>query len=95
MLKSELVRRIAAQNPHLYQSDLENVVNAILEEIAGSLLRRDRVEIRGFGVFSVRNRLARIGRNPRSGACVAVTQKFTPFFRAGKEMHQRLNRAET
>jgi len=95
MIKSELVGRIATQNPHLYQRDLEKVVNTILDEIAASLSRRDRVEIRGFGVFSVRNRHARTGRNPRSGASVVITQKFTPFFKAGKGMHQRLNRPET
>src|ERR1700730_17759045 len=92
MIKSELVGRVAAQNRHLYQRDVEKVVDAILDEIAASLSRRGRVEIRGFGVFSVRDRPARAGRNPRSGASVAVDQKFAPFFKAGKEMHQRLNR---
>jgi integration host factor subunit beta len=80
---------------HLYQRDLENAVNAILGEIVASLSRRDRVEIRGFGVFSVRNRPPRTGRNPRSGAAVVVTQKFMPFFRTGRQMHRRLNRPET
>ncbi len=91
MIKSELVERLAAQNIHLYQRDVEKVVNAILDEIAASLSRKDRVEIRGFGVFSVRNRPARAGRNPRSGASIAVDQKIVPFFKAGKEMHKRLN----
>jgi integration host factor subunit beta len=95
MIKSELVRRIGMQKPHMYERDLENVVNTVLAKIATSLSRGVRVEIRGFGVFSVRNRRARTGRNPRSGASVVVSQKFFPFFRAGKEMHQRLNRAET
>jgi integration host factor subunit beta len=95
VMKSELVRRIGMQKPHMYERDLENVVNTVLGEIATSLSRGDRVEIRGFGVFSVRNRRARTGRNPRSGVSVVVSQKFFPFFRAGKEMHQRLNRPET
>jgi integration host factor subunit beta len=91
MLKSELVDRIAAQNPHLYRRDVEGLVNAIMGEIDEALCRGDRVEIRDFGVFSVRKRGARPGRNPRSGAVVAVEQKSVPFFRTGKEMHQRLN----
>jgi integration host factor subunit beta len=91
VIKSELVRRIGMQKPHMYERDLENVVNTVLGEIATSLSRGDRVEIRGFGVFSVENRRARTGRNPRSGVSVVVS----PFFRAGKEMHQRLNRPET
>jgi integration host factor subunit beta len=95
MIKSELVERVATQNPHLYRREIENVVNAILDEIAASLSRRERVELRGFGVFSVRNRPAHTGRDPRSGASVVVAQKLTPFFKAGKDMHLRLNRPET
>jgi len=95
VIKSELVERVAAQNPHLYRRDIENLVNAILGEIVTALSRGDRIEIRGFGVFSVRNRRARIGRNPRSGAVVPVDQKFMPFFKCGKEMRQRINRSET
>ena len=72
MIKSELVQRIAAQNPHLYQRDVENIVNAILGEIIAALSRGDRVELRGFGAFSVKHRPARTGRNPRTGAHVAV-----------------------
>jgi integration host factor subunit beta len=95
VIKSELVERVAAQNPHLYRRDIENLVGAILGEIVTALSRSDRVEIRGFGVFSVRSRRARTGRNPRSGAVVAVDQKSMPFFKCGKEMRQRLNRSET
>jgi integration host factor subunit beta len=95
VIKSELVERVSAQNPHLYTRDLEKVVNAILAAIVMALSRGDRVEIRGFGVFSVRHRRARAGRNPRSGAIVAVNQKSIPFFKSGKEMRQRLNRSET
>lgn len=91
MIKSELVHRISAANPHLYQRDVEVIVNAILEEVAGALARGDRVELRGFGAFSVKNRPARIGRNPRTGDKVAVAEKHVPFFKTGKEMRERLN----
>ena len=92
MIKSELVQRISAQNPHLYQRDVENIVNAILGEIIAAMARGDRVELRGFGAFSVKQRPARTGRNPRTGAHVAVDQKCVPFFKTGKEMRERLNR---
>jgi integration host factor subunit beta len=91
MLKSQLVDRIAEQNLHLYRRDLDNVVDAILDEIAAALARGARVEIRGFGAFSVKRRRARDSRNPRTGAHVAVDQKSVPFFKTGKEMHKRLN----
>src|ERR1700754_166647 len=94
MIKSELVQRIAAQNPHLYQRDVENIVNAILNEVVGALSRGDRVELRGFGAFSVKNRPARTGRNPRTGAHVAVDEKCVPFFKTGKEMRERLNKGD-
>ena len=94
MIKSELVQHIAAQNPHLYQRDVENIVNAILGEIIAAMARGDRVELRGFGAFSVKNRPARTGRNPRTGAHVAVDKKCVPFFKTGKEMRERLNRPE-
>ena len=93
MIKSELVRLIAAQNPQLYQRDVENIVNTILNAVTAALARRDRVELRGFGVFSAKNRPARTGRNPRTGAQVSVQQKHVPFFKAGKEMHELLNRS--
>jgi len=95
MIKSELVQRISTQNPHLYQRDVENIVNAILGEIVAALARGDRVELRGFGAFSVKHRPARTGRNPRTGAHVAVEQKSVPFFKTGKEMRERLNRTGT
>ncbi|WP_334176826.1 integration host factor subunit beta [Pseudoxanthobacter sp.] len=91
MIKSELVQLIADKNPHLYQRDVENIVNAILDEIVGALARGDRVELRGFGAFSVKNRPARLGRNPRTGEQVDVDEKFVPFFKTGKEMRLRLN----
>jgi integration host factor subunit beta len=92
MIKSELVQRISAANPHLYQRDVENIVNAILNEVTGALSRGDRVELRGFGAFSVKNRPARTGRNPRTGAHVSVAEKSVPFFKTGKEMRERLNK---
>ena len=92
MIKSELAQAIAAENPHLYQRDVEHIVNAILDAITGALAHGDRVELRGFGAFSVRNRPARIGRNPRTGARVQVSEKYVPFFKTGKEMRERLNR---
>ncbi len=91
MIKSELVQRIAERNPHLYQRDVENVINAILDEIAEAIARGDRVELRGFGAFSVKRRNARVGRNPRTGTHVEVQEKSVPFFKTGKELRERLN----
>jgi len=91
MIKSELVQKISDQNPHLYQRDVENIVNAILGEIIAAMARGDRVELRGYGAFSVKERPARTGRNPRTGAHVEVDQKCVPFFKTGKEMRERLN----
>jgi integration host factor subunit beta len=93
MLKSDLVRRIRDQNLHLYERDAENIVNAILGEIIQALARGDRVEIRNFGTFSVRNRRARIARNPQTGRGVAIEKKAWPYFKTGKEMRARLNRS--
>ena len=95
MIKSELVQKIAEANPHLYQRDVEHIVNAILDEITTALAKGDRVELRGFGAFSVKNRPARTGRNPRTGAHVPVDQKSVPFFKTGKEMRERLNRDDS
>jgi integration host factor subunit beta len=94
MIKSELVQRIATQNPHLYQRDLENIVNAILGTIVDAMARGDRVELRGFGAFSVKHRSARTGRNPRTGVLVSVDRKSVPYFKTGKEMRKRLNHTE-
>src|SRR5437763_16518246 len=92
MIKSELIRRISSQNPHLYERDIEKVVNEIFDEMVEALRRGDRVELRGFGVFSAKLRAARQGRNPRTGAAVAVAKRALPFFKTGKEMRARLNR---
>jgi integration host factor subunit beta len=94
VIKSELVQRIATRNPHLYQRDVENIVNAILDEITNALTRGDRVELRGFGAFSVKRRDPRTGRNPRTGEPVEVDGKSVPFFKTGKEMRERLNDGE-
>jgi integration host factor subunit beta len=91
MIKSELIQRIASRNGNLYQRDVERIVGTILDEITAALARGDRVELRGFGAFSVKKRDARTGRNPRTGAQVAVQEKSVPFFKTGKEMRERLN----
>jgi integration host factor subunit beta len=92
MIKSELIERISSQNPHLFARDIEKIVTAILGEIIEALSRGDRVELRGFGAFSVRRRGAREGRNPRTGVAVSVANKAIPHFKTGKGMHERLNR---
>ncbi len=91
MTKSELILRIAELSPHLYQRDVERIVTAIFDEISGALSRGDRVELRGFGAFSVRRRGPRIGRNPRTGEAVNVAEKCIPYFKTGKELRDRLN----
>lgn len=91
MIKSELIQMIADKNPHLYQRDVENIVNAILGEITEALANGDRVELRGFGAFSVKNRQPRLGRNPKTGEKVEVEEKWVPFFKTGKELRERLN----
>jgi integration host factor subunit beta len=93
MLKSDLVLRLKARYPHLYERDIEKVINAILGQIIGALAQGDREELRGFGAFSVKRRKARNGRNPRTGATVAVSAKAHPYFKTGKELRVRLNRS--
>lgn len=91
MIKSELIHRIAAANPHLYHRDVERILEVVLDEIIEALARGDRVELRGFGAFTVKYRAPRRGRNPRTGATVPVQEKFVPFFKTGKELRERLN----
>ena len=91
MTKSELIQRLAEQNPHLYLRDIEKIVETIFEEITAAMVRGDRVELRGFGAFSVKHRDARTGRNPRTGETVNVEAKRLPFFKTGKGLRKRLN----
>ena len=91
MIRSELIQKIAEENPHLFQRDVERIVNTVFEEIINAMARGDRVELRGFGAFSVKKRDARQGRNPRTGESVSVDEKHVPFFKTGKELRLRLN----
>ena len=92
MIKSELIQKIAASNPHLYHRDVERIVNVVFDEIVDALAQGDRVELRGFGAFTVKHRAARQGRNPRTGTPVPVAEKFVPFFKTGKELKELINR---
>jgi integration host factor subunit beta len=94
MIKSELVQKIADRNPHLYHRDVERIVNRILDEIIAAMHTGARVELRGFGAFSVKSRDGRLGRNPRTGEAVAVTPKKVPFFKTGKELRLRMNKKD-
>ena len=91
MIKSELIQQIAVDNPHLIQRDVERLVSTVFNEITEALARGDRVELRGFGTFSVKHRDARNGRNPRTGDQVAVPAKCVPFFKVGKGLHDKMN----
>ncbi|MEZ5648751.1 MAG: integration host factor subunit beta [Alphaproteobacteria bacterium] len=91
MTKSELIMRIAEANPHLYHRDVERIVSTIFDEMSEALSRGERVELRGFGAFSVKRRDPRIGRNPRTGTTVQVSEKHIPFFKTGKQLRDRLN----
>ncbi len=94
VIRSELIQIIADENPHLYQRDVERIVNTVFDEIVEAMARGDRVELRGFGAFSVKSRDTRIGRNPRTGDAVAVEAKAVPFFKTGKLLRDRLNGQE-
>jgi len=91
MIRNELIQKLADENPHLFQRDVERIVNTIFDEITETMARGDRVELRGFGAFSVKKRDSRIGRNPRTGASVSVAEKYVPFFKTGKLLRDRLN----
>lgn len=94
MTKSELITDLAAANPHLRAADVELIVATIFDEITGALARGERVELRGFGAFTTKHREARTGRNPRTGEAVSVDEKSVPFFKAGKELRERVNRGK-
>lgn len=91
MIKSQLIQKLADENPHLYQRDVERIVSSVFDEITDALVRGDRVELRGFGAFSVKHREARVGRNPRTGESVDVPEKRVPFFKTGKDLRDRMN----
>ncbi len=91
MTKSQLIQKIAEMNPHLYQRDVERIVATVFEEITSALSQGNRVELRGFGAFSVKIRDSRTGRNPRTGETVHVSRKAVPFFKTGKQLRDRLN----
>ncbi|TWI38143.1 integration host factor subunit beta [Paracoccus sulfuroxidans] len=91
MIRSELIQKISEENPHLFQRDVERIVNTIFEEVINAMARGDRVELRGFGAFSVKKRDSRQGRNPRTGESVSVDEKHVPFFKTGKLLRERLN----
>jgi len=92
MIRSELVQKIADENPHLYQKDVERIVGTIFDEIINAMAAGDRVELRGFGAFSVKKRKSRLGRNPRTGESVEVAEKHVAFFKTGKLLRDRLNK---
>lgn len=91
MTKSELIQLLAERNPHLYLRDIERIIETVFEEMTAALAKGDRVELRGFGAFSVKSREGRTGRNPRTGQSVKVDAKKLPFFKTGKELRDRLN----
>jgi integration host factor subunit beta len=91
MIRSELIGKIAEENPHLYQRDVERIVGVVFDRIIEAMAAGQRVELRGFGAFSVKRRDGRVGRNPRTGEAVEVDEKYVPFFKAGKLLRDRLN----
>jgi integration host factor subunit beta len=95
MIRSELIQKIADDNPHLYQRDVERIVNTVFEEVIDAIADGNRVELRGFGAFSVKKREPRVGRNPRTGEAVHVEEKHVPFFKTGKLLRDRLNGKES
>jgi integration host factor subunit beta len=92
MTKSELIAILADKNPNLFLRDLERIVDTVFDNITAVMSRGDRVELRGFGAFSVKTRAARTGRNPRTGESVAVPDKKLPFFKTGKDLREHLNK---
>lgn len=94
MTKSELILRISKQYPHLYQRDIERLVNTVFGEISKTLTVGGRVELRGFGAFSIRKREARSARNPKNGQEVKIGERFAIYFRTGKELREKINNAD-
>ena len=94
MTKSELIAKLANENTHLLHRDVENIVSTIFDEISHALAHGDRVELRGFGAFSIKERGSRIGRNPRTGESVEVSEKYIPYFKTGKQLRERLNTSD-
>ncbi|HWK34895.1 integration host factor subunit beta [Sphingomonas sp.] len=91
MIRSELVQLLARDHPDLSNQDIEKIVDVFFDQIVSRLIANGRVELRGFGAFSTRERDARTGRNPRTGETVSVDAKRVPYFKPGKEMRARLN----
>ena len=91
MIKSELVQKISEENPHLFQRDVERLVDTIFNEITNAMSSGRRIELRGFGAFSIKHRKPRVGRNPRTGTSVQVEEKVVPFFKPGKLLRDKLN----
>ncbi|MCD6035905.1 MAG: ihfB [Rickettsiales bacterium] len=93
MTKSELIKLLAKKHTTLYQKDIERLVDVVFGEISTALKRGDRIELRGFGAFSTRSRKPRKARNPKTGDVVPLGERVAPYFRAGKELRERLNKA--
>ncbi len=91
MTKSELIDTMASSQPHLAHKDVEDAVKKMLEQMSETLASGDRIEIRGFGSFSLHYRPARMGRNPKTGEAVALPAKYVPHFKPGKELRERVN----
>jgi integration host factor subunit beta len=94
MIRSELLQQLQRDNPELRADEIEQVVEIFFEEISQRLAEGGRIELRGFGAFSTRERDARVGRNPRTGEPVEVPAKRVPYFKAGKDIRKRLNNDE-
>ncbi len=95
MNKSDLILKILESDPNLFKKDASKIVNVFFDTISEAISRGERVELRGFGVFDVKVREARIARNPKNGEAVAVPAKKVPFFRMGKDMKDRINKKNT
>lgn len=91
MTKSELIEQLSKKQPHLALQDVELAVKCVLEQMAQSLATNERIEVRGFGSFSLHHRKPRIGRNPKTGEAVSLTEKYVPHFKPGKELRDRVD----